>query len=106
MQRITQAGALSSQNAAGRTFRYTYDNAAGADVDVYVVDTGALTTHREFGGRARWGTSFVGETRDGNGHGTHCAGTVASFTYGVAKMANIIAVQVLSSTGSGATSGM
>jgi cerevisin len=38
---------------------------------------------------------------DGNGHGTHCAGTIASRLYGVAKNANVIAVKVLGSNGSG-----
>jgi cerevisin len=41
---------------------------------------------------------------DGNGHGTHCAGTIASRRYGVAKKANLIAVKVLGSNGSGSMS--
>ena len=41
---------------------------------------------------------------DGNGHGTHCAGTIASRQYGVAKKANVIAVKVLGSNGSGTMS--
>lgn len=41
---------------------------------------------------------------DGNGHGTHCAGTIASRKYGVAKKANVIAVKVLGSNGSGSMS--
>lgn len=41
------------------------------------------------------------EDEDGNGHGTHCAGTIASRKYGVAKAANVIAVKVLGSNGSG-----
>lgn len=42
--------------------------------------------------------------RDGNGHGTHCAGTVASQKYGVAKKAEVVAVKVLSDSGSGSMS--
>jgi cerevisin len=42
--------------------------------------------------------------QDGNGHGTHCAGTIASRKYGVAKGANVIAVKVLGSNGSGSMS--
>jgi cerevisin len=38
---------------------------------------------------------------DGNGHGSHCAGTIGSRKYGVAKKANLIAVKVLGSNGSG-----
>jgi cerevisin len=41
---------------------------------------------------------------DKNGHGTHCAGTIASRKYGVAKSANVIAVKVLGSNGSGSMS--
>jgi cerevisin len=41
---------------------------------------------------------------DGNGHGTHCAGTAAGKTYGVAKNANLIAVKVISDNGQGTTS--
>jgi len=41
---------------------------------------------------------------DGNGHGTHCAGTVASRKYGVAKKADLVAVKVLGSGGSGSMS--
>jgi oryzin len=36
------------------------------------------------------GAEFV----DANGHGTHCAGTIAGKEYGVAKRANLIAVKV------------
>lgn len=39
-----------------------------------------------------------------NGHGSHCAGTIASAKYGVAKKANIIAVKVLGAGGSGSMS--
>ena len=41
---------------------------------------------------------------DGNGHGSHCAGTIASRKYGVAKAAKVIAVKVLGSNGSGTMS--
>ena len=41
---------------------------------------------------------------DGNGHGTHCAGTIASRKYGVAKKAQVIAVKVLGTNGSGTMS--
>ncbi|KAG1762357.1 peptidase S8/S53 domain-containing protein [Suillus occidentalis] len=78
----------------------------GDGVDVYVVDTGINVAHSEFEGRASWGktipTNDVDE--DGNGHGTHCAGTIASRKYGVAKKANVIAVKVLGSNGSGTMS--
>lgn len=51
--------------------------------------------------------SFIpGESTDGNGHGTHCAGTIGSRTYGVAKKTKLYGVKVLSNQGSGATSGI
>jgi cerevisin len=57
-------------------------------------------------GRAVWGKTipFGDEDKDGNGHGTHCAGTVAGKTYGIAKKAKIVAVKVLRSNGSGTMS--
>ena len=62
--------------------------------------------HKEFEGRARWGKTIPKNDLDidGNGHGTHCAGTIASRRFGVAKAANIIAVKVLGTNGSGTMS--
>lgn len=87
---------------------YIYDNTAGSGSYVYVIDTGVYTAHNEFGGRATMGANFIsGESAtDGNGHGTHCSGTIAGSTYGVAKRANIIGVKVLGSDGSGSNSGV
>jgi len=87
----------------GTFTKYVYDNDGGAGVDVYVVDTGINIRHLEFEGRASWGKTVpVNDVdEDGNGHGTHCAGTIASRAYGVAKAANVIAVKVLGSNGSG-----
>ena len=69
----------------------------------YVIDTGVNIDHDEFEGRAVWGATIPegDEDEDGNGHGTHVAGTIASKTYGVAKKAKIVAVKVLRSNGSG-----
>ncbi|KAJ7188918.1 serine-type endopeptidase [Mycena filopes] len=89
----------------GTFTRYEYDDQGGAGVDVYVIDTGIHTAHNEFEGRASWGTSIPDDIlEDGNGHGTHCAGTIASRKYGVAKAANVIAVKVLGADGSGSMS--
>lgn len=73
---------------------------------MYVVDTGINIGHVEFEGRASWGKTIPQNDidEDGNGHGTHCAGTIASRKYGVAKKANVIAVKVLGSNGSGSMS--
>jgi len=86
--------------------KYEYDVHGGEGVNVYVVDTGVFIDHEEFEGRARWGKTIPKNDQDidGNGHGTHCAGTIASRKYGVAKAANITAVKVLGTNGSGTMS--
>ncbi|EGG04425.1 subtilisin protease [Melampsora larici-populina 98AG31] len=84
---------------------YPYEHAAGAGVDVYVIDTGVNINHVELQGRATWGKTIPDdEDIDANGHGSHCAGTIASRRYGVAKNAAIVAVKVLGSNGSGTMS--
>ncbi|WP_033313374.1 S8 family peptidase [Streptomyces iakyrus] len=85
---------------------YTWPGKAGAGVTVYVIDTGVRTTHRDFAGRAGHGWDFVGGdpvAADGNGHGTHVAGTVAGTVHGVAKKARIVSVRVLDAAGGGTT---
>ncbi|THH19727.1 hypothetical protein EW146_g1486 [Bondarzewia mesenterica] len=70
-----------------------------------ISDTGIFTSHSDFGGRARWGATFGGYANaDGNGHGTHVAGTAAGTRWGVAKSASLIAIKVLSDQGSGSVS--
>ncbi|CAE6452012.1 unnamed protein product [Rhizoctonia solani] len=74
--------------------------ANGGGVDIYGIDTGILTTHTAFGGRATWGATYGGyASRDGNGHGTHTAGTAAGSGFGLATASNIIAVKVCSDGG-------
>jgi subtilisin family serine protease len=71
---------------------YTYDS-DGSGVTAYIVDTGILGTHTEFGSRVRAGYDALGgDTVDCNGHGTHVSGTVGGTTYGVAKNVNLVAV--------------
>ncbi|KAF8738746.1 peptidase, partial [Rhizoctonia solani] len=79
--------------------------ANGEGVDIYGLDTGILTSHESFGGRASWGATFGGfEDKDGNGHGTHTAGTAAGSGFGLATAAKVIAVKVCSDEGQCATS--
>jgi len=85
---------------------YSY-NSNGAGVHAYIIDTGILTSHNEFGGRASFGANFAnGNSNDCNGHGTHVAGTVGGSTYGVAKGVLLVAVKVLNCAGSGTTTGV
>lgn len=77
---------------------------SGAGVAAYVVDTGVLASHTDFGSRVATGWSAIADGRgssDCNGHGTHVAGTVAGSTYGVAKSATVVPVRVLDCDGSG-----
>jgi hypothetical protein len=86
--------------------QYVY-NYTGSGVRVYIIDTGIRYTHTEFGGRAYFGfDAFGGTGSDGNGHGTHVAGTVGGSTVGVAKAVTLYSVRVLNNQGSGTWSGV
>jgi len=109
----TQKGATwgitrTSEKALNPDGLYTYvDTADGSGVTVYVIDTGIYIQNVDFGGRATWGTNTVDQkTTDGNGHGTHCAGTIGGTAYGMAKKTRLVAVKVLSDSGSGSTAGV
>jgi subtilisin len=82
------------------------DGAGSVDVDVAVIDTGIDLTHPDLnvvgGVNCSTGNSF----NDGNGHGTHVAGTIAANdnnigVVGVAPGARLYAVRVLNNRGSG-----
>ena len=104
LDRIDQTGALSYTDPADVNAVYNHGENTGAGTTAYVVDTGIRITHNEFGGRAVWGHSagILPETDD-NGHGTHCAGTIGSNAYGVAKGTALVACKCLNSNGSGST---
>ncbi|KAI3343416.1 subtilisin-like protease PR1K [Ustulina deusta] len=94
-------------NTSPSSTTYTYDDSAGEGVCAYVVDTGIDVTHPDFEGRATFVSNQVDDDdTDGNGHGTHVAGTIGSATYGVAKKVSLYAVKVLDADGSGTNSGV
>lgn len=110
LQRISSGGPIQNAPAAqvdvtARAFSYQFDDSVqGEGVDVYVIDSGVNEEHVAFGGRAS--NLFVAPNAgladtDDNGHGTHCAGTVGSEHFGVAKKANIFGIKVLNAAGGG-----
>ncbi|KAL0937333.1 subtilisin-like protease [Colletotrichum truncatum] len=81
---------------------YTYDDSAGTDITVYVLDSGYYTKNSEYTGMAvkpRWifggsqADKSVEEDIDSGGHGS-CAGSkVNGPKYGTAKKANLVVVK-------------
>jgi subtilisin family serine protease len=85
---------------------YVY-NTLASNVVAYIIDTGILATHPEFGGRAsNVYDAFGGTGTDCNGHGTGVAGVVGARTYGVAKGIKLLGVRVLNCSGVGTTAGI
>lgn len=96
-----------------------WEIATGDGVDIAIVDTGVRASHPDLEQRICGGAAFLrnavnpvigGGAVDGNGHGTHVAGTAAAAAFdlvgvvGVAPEAGIIPVRVLGNNGSGFTS--
>jgi subtilisin len=81
----------------------------GLAIKVFILDTGIDSDHPDLVANLKAGKSFVpseSSTEDFNGHGTHCAGTVAAAfngqgVVGVAPYAYLHPVKVLSATGEG-----
>ncbi|MEB3195835.1 MAG: S8 family peptidase [Candidatus Sericytochromatia bacterium] len=84
------------------------------EVKVGVVDTGIDHKHVDFGGRVAKGKDFVNnddDAFDDHYHGTHCAGSVGAGlgnggVVGVAPAVSMVAVKVLSKSGSGSYAGV
>ncbi|HEX7239302.1 MAG TPA: S8 family serine peptidase, partial [Longimicrobiaceae bacterium] len=80
---------------------YVYADSA-PNVNVYVIDTGILRTHSDFGGRALTGFDVLttgGTANDCNGHGTFVAAIVGGQEYGVAKRARLYPVRAADCAG-------
>jgi len=87
-------------------------SSSGRGTSVYILDTGIRKTHNDFGGRVvptldmtlsdkECSSTSSTCSADRQGHGTHCAGTAAGSTYGVAPAATLRAIKVLGDNGSG-----
>ena len=87
-------------------------SSSGRAVSLYVIDTGVLASHNDFGLRVAQGRNTIenaanpNDTTDCNGHGTHVAGTAAGQSFGVAPDATIVPVKVLDCYGSGTLAGV
>ena len=107
----TQSGAtwgLDRVDQRDRPLNGTYIyNYTATNVRAYVIDSGILASHNDFGGRVLAGATAINDGRgssDCNGHGTHVAGTIGGATWGVAKGVKLVPVRVFGCTGGSANS--
>jgi subtilisin family serine protease len=114
----TKPGGSTPQPAQEIPWGITAVGGAGSGIGktAWIIDTGIDLTHPDLTVDASRGFSAFTSGRDagfndGNGHGTHVAGTVAALNnaigvVGVAAGAKVVPVKVLGSRGSGSNSGV
>uniref|UniRef100_A0ABM5G7X7 Proprotein convertase subtilisin/kexin type 9 n=1 Tax=Pogona vitticeps TaxID=103695 RepID=A0ABM5G7X7_9SAUR len=100
--------------AEAKSNEYTPPN-TGNLVEVYLLDTGIQSNHREIEGRVfvtdfenvpeEDGTRFHRQASKCDSHGTHMAGVVSGRDAGVAKGASVHSLRVLNCQGKGTVSG-
>ncbi|KAK7732503.1 hypothetical protein SLS53_008508 [Cytospora paraplurivora] len=103
-QDATTGLARMSSSKPGAT-SYIYHDSAGEGITAFIVDTGIMTDHEEFEGRAVLAFNSVDDAdTDESGHGSHVAGTIGGKTFGVAKRATLVGVKVMGQNGLGSLS--
>ena len=88
---------------------YHYPSSAGAGVHVYILDSGILTSHEQFEGRASNDYDLINDGRSETEyfyHGTAVASIVGGKDNGVASSAYLHSVRVLDDDGNGTYSGV
>ncbi|NXA48368.1 PCSK9 convertase, partial [Nothocercus julius] len=100
--------------APGEAGAYSPPN-KGELVEIYLLDTGVQSTHREIEGRVlvtdfesvpeEDGTRFHRQASKCDSHGTHMAGVVSGRDAGVARGTNVRSLRVLNCQGKGTVSG-
>lgn len=87
-------------------YHHLYD---GANVDIYVLDSGVRASHNEFVGRIVEGRNFADDqpaddVDDCQGHGTHVASLALGTRFGVAKKAALIPIRIYDCSNTGSLS--
>jgi hypothetical protein len=87
-------------------FHFEYD---GANVDIYVLDSGVRTSHSEFFGRLLEGANFATDqagdvVTDCQGHGTHVSSLALGTRFGVAKKATLCPIRIYDCSNTGSLS--